>query len=217
MLIREYWNYDHAYIIKIINKKINTNILLLTNYFKLIKLAIFFLFMFVAAYTVIIVSGSAVTFRLLPHANAKKTKSLLPALEKGVYKYVERQWPPKVTRVSFPLRSPRISIPSARVLPRTLDLRSMAGQSDPHLSVFSPPEVRMSSHSFRSLQYERSWCMGIGPFLQVEFLAEDEKVEIIPKFSLGSLHMICVIWSLSCLPHYRHRCGFCSGENCGWL
>ncbi|THU52820.1 hypothetical protein C4D60_Mb10t07960 [Musa balbisiana] len=41
----------------------------------------------------------------------------------------------------------------------------MAGQSDPHLSVFSPPEV--------------------------EFLAEDEKVEIIPKFSLGSLHMIC--------------------------
>ncbi|CAL9059410.1 unnamed protein product, partial [Musa banksii] len=64
-----------------------------------------------------------------------------------------------------PLRSPGISIPSARVLPRTLDLRSMAGQSDPHLSVFSPPEV--------------------------EFLAEDEKVEIIPKLSLGSLHMIC--------------------------
>ncbi|XP_078428764.1 PSF2 isoform X2 [Wolffia australiana] len=41
----------------------------------------------------------------------------------------------------------------------------MAGQSDPHLAVFSAPEV--------------------------EFLAEDEMVEIVPNVRMGALHMIC--------------------------
>ncbi|CAA7389695.1 unnamed protein product [Spirodela intermedia] len=41
----------------------------------------------------------------------------------------------------------------------------MAGQSDPHLPMFTAPEV--------------------------EFLAEDEIVEIIPNVRMGALHMIC--------------------------
>ncbi|XP_020594879.1 DNA replication complex GINS protein PSF2-like [Phalaenopsis equestris] len=41
----------------------------------------------------------------------------------------------------------------------------MAGQSDPHLSIFSAPEV--------------------------EFLAEDELVEIIPNIRMDALNMIC--------------------------
>ncbi|KAJ0962409.1 hypothetical protein J5N97_030264 [Dioscorea zingiberensis] len=41
----------------------------------------------------------------------------------------------------------------------------MAGQSDPHLSIFSAPEV--------------------------EFLAEDEVIEIVPNIRMESLHMIC--------------------------
>lgn len=41
----------------------------------------------------------------------------------------------------------------------------MAGQSDPHLSFFSAPEV--------------------------EFLAEDEMMEIIPNMRMDALHMIC--------------------------
>ncbi|XP_077236910.1 PSF2 [Tasmannia lanceolata] len=41
----------------------------------------------------------------------------------------------------------------------------MAGQSDPHLSTFTAPEV--------------------------EFLAEDEMVEIVPNMRMDALHMIC--------------------------
>ncbi|WOL06933.1 telomere repeat-binding protein 2 [Canna indica] len=53
----------------------------------------------------------------------------------------------------------------AKASPRTLTLSSMAGQSDPHLSIFSAPEV--------------------------EFLAEDETIEIVPNIRMESLHMIC--------------------------
>ncbi|MQM00479.1 hypothetical protein Taro_033218 [Colocasia esculenta] len=42
----------------------------------------------------------------------------------------------------------------------------MAGQSDPHLSLFSAPEV--------------------------EFIAEDEMLEIVPNVKMGALHMICI-------------------------
>lgn len=41
----------------------------------------------------------------------------------------------------------------------------MAGQSDPHLSIFSPSEV--------------------------EFVAEDEIVEIVPNIRMDALNMIC--------------------------
>ncbi|KAI3973504.1 hypothetical protein MKW92_000543 [Papaver armeniacum] len=49
----------------------------------------------------------------------------------------------------------------------------MAGQSDPHLSIFSAAEV--------------------------EFLAEDELVEIIPNMSMDSLNFICVIYLCLCI------------------
>ncbi|KAF0920815.1 hypothetical protein E2562_037288 [Oryza meyeriana var. granulata] len=43
----------------------------------------------------------------------------------------------------------------------------MAGQSDPHLSIFSPSEV--------------------------EFVAEDEIVEIVPNIRMEALNMICLL------------------------
>jgi GINS complex subunit 2 len=69
----------------------------------------------------------------------------------------------------------------------------MAGQSDPHLSIFSPSEVTNPSHlvppTYRQRGRDAEFLQSV---LQVEFVAEDEIVDIVPNIRMDALNMICV-------------------------
>jgi len=98
--------------------------------------------------------------------------------------------------------SPSLPIPGASQV-RVFRRRTfMAGQSDPHLSIFSPSEV---TNPFPSTLYRQKLSsskgseVGCNPIsgpvlsvLQVEFVAEDEIVEIVPNIRMDALNMICV-------------------------
>jgi GINS complex subunit 2 len=63
----------------------------------------------------------------------------------------------------------------------------MAGQSDPHLSIFSPSEV---TNPFPSTLHWQGLSSSV--LLQVEFVAEDEIVEIVLNIRMDALNMIYV-------------------------
>ena len=71
----------------------------------------------------------------------------------------------------------------------------MAGQSDSNMSLFSPEEVPslLSTHDLQIY----AWLFMLGCcfffFSQIEFMAEDELVEIVPNLRMDSLNFICVI------------------------
>lgn len=65
----------------------------------------------------------------------------------------------------------------------------MAGQTDPHISLFSPQEVLL-------FLFVCNYCLDrliLTFHTQVEFMAEDEMVEIVPNMNMDPLNFIAVI------------------------
>lgn len=73
----------------------------------------------------------------------------------------------------------------------------MAGQSDPDLSLFSPSEVTKSVPLLFFLPPTAAWMhrsrdLKLPGLTQVEFVAEDEVVEIVPNIRMDALNLLCV-------------------------
>lgn len=72
----------------------------------------------------------------------------------------------------------------------------MAGQSDPHLSILSTSEVaRFIPPS------SPDSCLDVLGYTQVEFVAEDEVVEIVPNIRMDALNNLC-----ACISPHSHLC-----------
>ena len=75
----------------------------------------------------------------------------------------------------------------------------MAGQSDPQLSLFSAEEVSLSlcvCFNFLHIIWITFFVFGSDWkkfIVQVEFIAEDEMVEIVPNLRMDALNFVCVI------------------------
>ncbi|KAI5009966.1 hypothetical protein ZWY2020_012103 [Hordeum vulgare] len=69
---------------------------------------------------------------------------------------------------------------------------AMAGQSDLHLSLFLPFEVEFVAED-EIIEIVPNIRMEVLNMICVEFVAEDEIIEIVPNIRMEVLNMICIL------------------------